>query len=334
LAPRTIKRYRDVMLRQEKMVRVQPALPLLPFWEELGTGEPVWAITLPQFLAWYNTGVRNHGAVKVASDSELNIRKCAVQNFLAWVTLKKRLEVDEDLLEWTPSYESRASVRRKDMKLNPLGDGTFAAIWLATEEPDTLLWIGMSAFMTMRIAEIANLQPHQVDLESRTATFVAKGGRMRVVHYGSLAEFDWPLLPHLRDFPEKWLKLFEVHVERCQDDQARDPDLRWVCPFTEGESLPARDNPSEVVWTATMRDLNRFDKSWQRTLRKAGFEEREHNPHQLRHFAATNLWRAGTDFERLKSEMGHDEAATTHGYVDLRAEFDRERRRNEKLRAS
>jgi integrase len=199
----------------------------------------------------------------------------------------------------------------------------------------------MAAFMTMRKAEIANMRPWVpgdgqslgVDLERRTATFLGKGGKPRTVHYGALAEFDWPMLPHLRDFPERFVKLFEEHVEQRQDDVRRGMELRWLHPWTEGASRPDRDNPKLDVWFASKADLKRFDRRWQAALKQAGYAEREYTPHQLRHFAAMNMWRAGTSWERLKREMGHDQEATTHAYLNFRPEYDRERRRNEVARA-
>lgn len=332
LAPRTIERYRDSVTGGERSRRSQPSVPLLTYWAEVAPGVPIWGIELSQWLAWVNREVRARGGgYQEASASEKNIRRCASQNLLQWLSQRKHKPVSEDILDYMPAYEDRASERRKNVTLNPIADGIFAAIWSSPLEWNTRLWIGMSAFMTMRIGEVANIAASEVDLVRRSATFGSKGGKRRTVHYGELCTEDWPMLPHLRDFHEEFVKLFEVYVHERQDDE-RALGLRWLCPYTEGESRPHRDDPKVEVWTASERDLNRFDKSWQRALKVAGFQPRSYTPHQLRHFAATNLWRSGASWDRIKAEMGHDDEATTHAYLHFNADWDRERSRNEKLR--
>jgi integrase len=324
LGPNTIDSYRLAVIgKPDAKPRSQPAVSLLAWWGD----RPIVATTLPELLDWYDREVRDGaGGTRPPSASVRNTRRSAASNFFAWLSQVKRLQVDPEILDYLPAYEDRASGRRKDVSLNPIADGVFRAIWLSQFSIDDRLWIGMSAFMTMRAGEVANIRPDQVDLERQSATFGAKGGALRTVHYGQLCKKDWPMLPHLDDTFEQWMKLFEGHAERCQEDQRKDPDLRWLCPSTIGASRPHRDRKSEVVWYATKRDMNRFDKGWQRALRAAGFAARSHNPHQLRHFAATNLWRSGASWDRIKSEMGHDAEATTRGYLHFNPAFDRERK--------
>jgi len=329
LAHRTIDRYRDVVVgRSGKYKRAQPAKSLLAWWAESGSEGPVWAITHPQWLEWLFRPVRaGDGETKEPSPSEVNNRRSASQNFFTWLHEEKELKPARMILRHRISYDDRAIAPWKDVRLNPIEDGDFLAIWFSSDRlVDELLWMGQCAFMTMRIAEVANLLPNQVDLERRLATFRGKGNKLRTVHYGELQR-DWSYLPHLHETHEQWVKVFETQVERCQADEDQ-----WVCPFTEGEAVPDRDNPRKVLWYATARDLNRFDKSWQRALKRAGKPERSHNPHQLRHFAAVNMWRSGKEFERLKEEMGHDQTATTYAYMDFREAYNVQRARNAKLR--
>lgn len=346
LAPRTIDRYRDVVIGRP---RQESAVPFLAWWGAEAPGEPIWAISKEAMLEFLYREVRDgHGGTKEPSASEVNNRRSAVLNFIRWLHEWHSIAADREVRMYQPAVEDRAETRRKQVKLNPLRDEVFSAIWVTTDpidNRDNLLWLGMAAFMGMRIDEMADLRPgpppgpgeQGVDLERRFATFMGKGRKLRTVHYGDLLD-DWSYLPHLRTFPQDWVKSFEDHVAQRQVDAEAMPPKRttdapwWVLPHTEGEMRPHRDNPRRMVWASAHRDRAWFDRRWQELLVQGGFAERQFTPHQLRHFVSTNLWRAGTPWLRIVTEMGHDEGATTIAYSDFNPAFSRERARNERKR--
>ena len=340
LVDRTIDRYRDEVVGRpvENRRKVQPQVPLLEFWAKLAPGEPIWAMQREQWLEWVHGVIRDgHGTgTKEPSESQVNNRRSSSKNFVTWMGVRRGLAVDQRIVIYQPAPEDRVEARRKQVKLHPLRDGAFVAIWNEVTDPDNILWMGMAAFMTMRIDEIANLRPEQVDLERHSAEFIGKGRKLRTVRYGELMD-DWSYLPYLGVRPKEWMVLFEDHVAQRQADAAamppgpQDPPW-WVWPKTEGQSRPHRDNKRKLVWAPSPNDLNRFAKRWRAMKKAAGYGEEAFTPHQLRHFASTNMWRAGTPWRKIVAEMGHDHAATTEAYSDFSTEFNRERARNEHKR--
>jgi integrase len=346
LAPRTIDRYRDAVVGRGWQKKGHPTPPLLVWWADVAPGRSIWSVTRDELLEWFYSDVYvRDGVTKPPSSSETNNRRAAALNLLTWAGTPapagRGLKVAYEVMMYQPPVEDRAHVRRKMVKLDPLDDGAFGPIWHTVSEPDDWLWIGMAAFMTMRIDEIANLRPEDVDLERRFAEFIGKGQKRRIVHYGELLD-DWSYLDHLgvdAFIPNEWAKRFEDHVfKRQADAEAMPPGPLdspwWVWPYTEGQSRPHRDNKRQLVWSPSDNDRNRFAKRWQRRLVAAGFTRHQYRPHQLRHFASVNMWRAGVPWQRIVAEMGHDEGATTFTYSDFRPDYNRERARNERKRGA
>lgn len=350
LVPRTIDRYRDVVIGRTVRKANHPTPALLVWWAETAPGQPIWAITREQLLEWWYGEVHaTGGGTKEPSSSEVNNKRSAALNMLTWAASDpklvggKGLPVRLEVLTYQPPTEDRAAVRRKKVRLNPIEDGVFGVIWATVSEPDDWLWIGLAAFMTMRISDIADLRANDVDLDRQSAEFITKGRKLRTVHYGELME-EWSWLEHLGAdayIPREWLKRFEDHVFKRQEDAAKmppgptDPPW-WVWPHTEGEWRPHRDNKRQRVWTSSPNDRNRFSKRWRSRLAAAGLgryhDKPRQTPHQLRHFASVNMWRAGTPWPKISQEMGHDDAATTFAYSDFSPEFNRERARNQRKR--
>ena len=360
LAPSTVQAYRDdIVGRDAERMRV-PKLALLTWWAEEAPGEPIWEMVESDLIDFLHMQVRDGlGAdgFKPPSASVYKKRRAATLSFFMWLK-EKGFDLDRGLITYKTPYEEKADERRREVKLRPILDGTFRSIQTWRDlDPDSMRMVGQAAFMTQRIGEVANMRPEDVDLERHRATFRAKGGKKRTVNYGELTSYDWPLLDHLEDFHETWVRNFEDHAEQCQEAQRRDPDQRWLCTLTEGEPVPRRDaradmggrpskrrqreapsptaaQPLEDWWRPTVADLKRMDTMWQHVLTGAGFPARSNTFHQLRHFSATNMWRAGVRFDRLKAEVGHSMDLTTYAYIDLRPGFDAERTRNEHRRTA
>jgi integrase len=349
LAPRTIDRYRDIVVGRGRQKAGHPTPPMLVWWHGVAPGEPIWVITREQLLTYVYAEVHaSGGGTAEPSSSEVNNRRSALLNLLTWAAtsppMGKGLPVLSEVLTYQPPVEERMQVRRKNVQLHPIEDGVFGTIWATIIQPDDYLWIGAAAFATMRIDEIADLRPSDVDLDRQMVNFVAKGRKRRTVHYGELLD-DWSYLEHLGHdafIPNEWVKRFEDHVFKRQADAeqmppgAGDPPW-WVWPHTEGEWRPHRDNPRQRIWSPSANDRNRFSKRWRSQLTRAGLG-RYHDrpvvtPHQLRHFCSVNMWRAGVPWHKIVAEMGHDDSATTYAYSDFRPEYNRERARNERKRA-
>lgn len=339
VAPKTIKRYRDVVVGRALRKPGYQVQPLLEWWAVVAPGVPIWLVSREQLIEFYSLPVRAAGGTtKPPSDSDRNSKRSAVKNLLSYMQDEGR-PVNNKAKNYMPPYEQKLADKRKAVKLDPIGDGVFKAMWSWNGMPfNVRLWMGQCALLGQRIDEAANLRPEGIDLEARTATFVGKGYKERTVHYGDLASDYWPLLPHLDELYEGWIKMFEETAFEAQEEQARDGadsiehGRVFFHPDTAGMVSYHRETKAQV-FLPTDRDRNRFDKSFQVVHFRSGFERRTYHPHQLRHFFAMNLWRAGAEFRFIKAQMGHDQDVTTGAYVDYNHNaHGRERARNQRLR--
>ncbi|MGH7848303.1 MAG: site-specific tyrosine recombinase XerD [Candidatus Binatia bacterium] len=135
----------------------------------------------------------------------------------------------------------------------------------------------------LRVSELVRLQPHQMNLEGDYLTVKGKGGKVRLVPFGS------------------WAK------ERLsQYVKAARPKL-----------LKGRSSPFLFV-TRSAKPLSRqgFWKLIKGYALAAGIENRV-TPHTLRHCFATHLLEGGADLRSVQSMLGHADISTTQIYTHV-----------------
>ena len=135
----------------------------------------------------------------------------------------------------------------------------------------------------LRVSELVLLQSHQIDLEGGYLSVKGKGGKARLVPFGS------------------WAK------NRLEDY------LRRIRP----RLLKARSTPFLFV-TRSAKPLSRqgFWKLLKGYALAAGIDKRV-TPHMLRHSFATHLLEGGADLRSVQAMLGHSDISTTQIYTHV-----------------
>lgn len=139
----------------------------------------------------------------------------------------------------------------------------------------------------LRVDELVNLHPRDVDLDAGTVTVRhGKGDKRRVVGID----------PQAAAVVERWLQLRARLLGRRQ--------APLFCTISND-----RLGPGRPVHTNEVRAF------LQRAGRRAGIEKRMH-PHGLRHTFAVELLREGVPVTHIQRLLGHTDLATTARYLD------------------
>jgi integrase/recombinase XerD len=134
-----------------------------------------------------------------------------------------------------------------------------------------------------RVSEICDLKLQWLDLKNRTARFVGKGAKHRMMVFGE------PAAAALTQY---------LTIARGQLDPTRkQPFVFLSC---RGRRL-CRENVCAIV-----RDL----------ARQAGLSQRVY-PHLLRHSFATHLLAGGANLRAVQEMLGHSDVATTEIYTHV-----------------
>ncbi|HWP59082.1 MAG TPA: site-specific tyrosine recombinase XerD [Candidatus Acidoferrales bacterium] len=135
----------------------------------------------------------------------------------------------------------------------------------------------------LRVSELVRLQPHQVNLEGDYLAVKGKGGKVRLVPFGSWAR------------------------------KKLDDYLRTARP----RLLRGRTSPFLFV-TRSAKPLSRqgFWKLIKGYALAAGIESKV-TPHTLRHSFATHLLEGGADLRSVQSMLGHADISTTQIYTHV-----------------
>ncbi len=142
----------------------------------------------------------------------------------------------------------------------------------------------------LRVSEAAGLDLDDVDLDSRVARALGKGGKERIVPFGE------PARDAIRDYlPVRG---------RLRRDLAAEADATREPLFVNARG-----------GRLTTRSMARLLK---RRLRAAGLPARI-SPHALRHTFATHLLQAGADLRSIQELLGHASLSTTQKYTHLDA---------------
>jgi integrase/recombinase XerD len=134
----------------------------------------------------------------------------------------------------------------------------------------------------LRVSEIVGLPRDRVDLDAGILRVTGKGGRERLVPFGSKAA--------------EWLRRY-LSRARGELDRNRSPHL----------FLSAR---------GTAMTRQRFWQLVEKYGRAAGIRTRL-TPHRLRHSFATHLLEHGADLRALQMMLGHADIATTQIYTQV-----------------
>jgi len=139
----------------------------------------------------------------------------------------------------------------------------------------------------LRVSELAGLDWPDLDLEARTLRVMGKGGKERMVPFGT------PAAQALTRWLEVW-------------DEIRDP--------SRGQSEPVFLNyrGSRLSARSIRRIIDRY-------VEKAALAAGVH-PHTLRHTFATHLLEGGADLRTIQELLGHSSLSTTQRYTHIELE--------------
>jgi integrase/recombinase XerC len=162
-----------------------------------------------------------------------------------------------------------------------------ADITLLFEQPDISddlglrdrAWLELLYGSGLRIGELVGIDIDDVELRGRLVKVRGKGGKERIVPFGSKAE----------EALRAWL-----HVRNAAPDEAA------IFLNYRGERITAR----------SVRRL--FDRYVRSASLRAGV-----SPHTLRHSFATHLLNAGADLRAIQELLGHASLSTTQKYTHL-----------------
>ena len=139
----------------------------------------------------------------------------------------------------------------------------------------------------LRVGELVSLDWQDVDIAGRTLRVVGKGGKERMVPFGTKAQ----------QALEKWLKL-------------------WEGIRVKADSLVPEDEPIFLNYAGgrlTSRSVRRIVN---RAVEEAELAVGAH-PHAIRHSFATHLLERGADLRTIQELLGHSSLATTQRYTHL-----------------
>jgi integrase/recombinase XerC len=194
-----------------------------------------------------------------------------------------RFLMREELVESNPARTVNTPKREKTL---PSVLQT-ADITLLFEQPDTSddlglrdrAWLELLYGSGLRISELVGIDIDDVELRGRLVKVRGKGGKERIVPFGSKAE----------DALRAWLRVRKAS-----------PDEEAMFINYRGERITAR----------SVRRL--FDRYMRAASLHAGV-----SPHTLRHSFATHLLNAGADLRAIQELLGHASLSTTQKYTHL-----------------
>ncbi|MEQ8715983.1 MAG: tyrosine-type recombinase/integrase [Acidimicrobiales bacterium] len=194
-------------------------------------------------------------------------------------------------------------------------DDMWRAVWAHPSLDDTeRVVLGLGYFCGLRRAEIVNLRPGHVDLDSgRLIDFPRKGALRDVMPLRSPVTLMAERLPQVvPGGPESFL-------EPLRRERAARDDAPYFLAWGEelgGEEIPnlkgkTRLEPYPDGWTPPYIVNRRLRGILRRNSLPAG----AFTPHQLRHSFVTNLLRAGVPLHVASRMAAHGDIATTMRYV-------------------
>lgn len=162
-------------------------------------------------------------------------------------------------------------------RMQTLLDGS-ADDWLARRD---LTMLELMYSSGLRLAELVNLDVHDIDMLQREARVLGKGRKTRIVPVGEKA----------RTALERWLEERQLH---CADDESA----------------------LFINRTGTRLGPRSVQKRFKRWALSQGMDSRLH-PHALRHSCATHLLESSGDLRAVQEMLGHANLGTTQIYTHL-----------------
>lgn len=141
-------------------------------------------------------------------------------------------------------------------------------------------WLELLYASGLRIGELTGIDMDDIEVSGRLVKVRGKGGKERIVPFGSKAE-------------EALRAYIEIRDQLRDDDEALFLNYR-----------------GERITTRSVRRL--FDKYMRAASLRAGV-----SPHTLRHSFATHLLNAGADLRAIQELLGHASLSTTQKYTHL-----------------
>lgn len=260
------------------------------------------------------------GGTKEPADNTVRRETTTVRAFFKWLANTDEVIMSplfrRQLEGWKPGT---VSVRSP----NPISDETWNTLWHSQLGDNDRLWLGLAYFLGFRKYEFVTVRPSDWGVFDEGVVSFQRKGKRGTRH--RLAWKDWinvelrPHLPWLTDSIDHWLVVLREYVKLRQD-------CKYLNPRTEDRVVEGRRG--RPLDEPTTYSLTYYNKHLAALCFQAGLPRDAAGPHRLRHSAATNLYRAGTLFERMASLMNHSDMEMTRRYADVSAEYTEFRKRH------
>ena len=207
------------------------------------------------------------------------------------------------------SISSAFAPSAPDRTPKPADDADWLQLWRSDLTDSNRLVFGLGYWCGLRRREIVTLRPGDVELGKGMMTFIRKGGSPEPIEYKAMG--NWLKGMEIHEGFDYWCELLDTAVKNRLSLNA---NLLW---------WEAISDPSP--------DCERLARRLKASLREAGLSRTQFTLHQLRHSAATNMYRAGCPAELIRDALSHSSWNTTSNYAKTSGQMARAlERRNEK----
>ncbi|MEW6055251.1 MAG: site-specific tyrosine recombinase/integron integrase [Bdellovibrionota bacterium] len=242
-----------------------------------------------QFLGWHESDLRSSAKKSVAeayldwlarSQVEARSRARKVSSLKLFFKFAKQ----ENWVEENPFQDIKASKGIAPLPLTLSADEVSSLLEAPALEQniaDTVM-IRLLYATGLRVSELTNLKPDEVNLETGIVRILGKGGKSRIV----------PL-------DAETTRLVRYYLEHIRPERIRDPGAV----------------PSNLFLSSQGKGFTRqgFWKLLKKYGKRAGIDSKL-SPHVLRHAFATHLLEAGMNLRTLQMLLGHTDISTTEVY--------------------
>lgn len=215
-------------------------------------------------------------------------------------TMRREIVVCRRFHQWAnerdygaSSISSAFAPAAPDRSPKPAANADWLQLWRSDLTDSNRLVFGLGYWAGLRRREIVTLKPSDVELENGIMRFVRKGGSPEPIEYKAMGA--WLVGMEIHEGFDRWLEIVDAAVTNRRNLNA---NLLW---------WEAISDPSP--------DCERLARRLRASLREAGLDRGQFTLHQLRHSAATNLYRSGCPPELIRDALSHSSWNTTSRYA-------------------
>jgi integrase/recombinase XerC len=240
------------------------------------------------------------GAAHAAGQSRATAARklAAVRTFLRYLRREELIDSDPGALVSTPKREVKMPAHLSEDEMTALIESPGRQDPLGRRDAAILELFYASG---LRLSELAGLNMEDIDLSTRRARVLGKGGKERLV------PFNTSTASAIRAY----LKDRETIVRA---GATRPPVARRGKPVERRRGRA--DEPLFVNYRGgrlTVRSIDRLVRRYAATTSRAGGV----SPHALRHSFATHLLQRGADLRAIQELLGHARLSTTQRYTHV-----------------